>query len=109
MALLVLMGIKKEDNSKVCYSLAVGTAPVEGENSSLVAAVEEDYSSPYKAGETLAVKLISSGVSSTAFRYHNGWNANGVYTSAEPIPEFDADRFKRGFILTLTHSLDRRA
>ncbi|TAL56944.1 MAG: hypothetical protein EPN86_02370 [Nanoarchaeota archaeon] len=109
MALLVLMGIKKEDNSRVCYAVAEATAPVEGEGSKLVAVIEEDYSLPYQAGEKLAIRLISSGASTSSFRYHNGWNANGVYASAEPIPEFDADRFKRGFILTLTRSLDRRA
>lgn len=109
MTLLVLMGIKKEDPSKIRYLVAVGVKPVQGESSNLVASVEEDYGSPYKAGEELALKLMRSGVSGASFLYHNGWNANGVYSPAEPITDFDADRFKRGFVSTLVRSLDRRA
>ncbi len=107
----MLMGIKREDPAKIYCSVAIGNSLVEGENSNLVAAVEEDYGRPYIAGEQLAIRLVSAGFANSHIAYHNGWNANGVFSKAEELFSFDEARFKRGFTETLRrlqHPLDRR-
>lgn len=110
MSLLVLMGIKKEDKSRICFAVAEGTAPVEGGDSTIITAVEADYSEPYRAGVEIAKSLLAIESRAYGIRYHNGWGAGGVYFTTEKLSPFDEDRFMRGFRETFERiPLDRRA